>query len=389
MINLEKNICVLGSTGSIGTQTLEVAKELNLNVEALSSFQNINLLEKQIRIFKPKIAAVVDSEKASILKDRVKDTSTKILSGIEGICQAATVYSAETVVTALSGISGLLPTYEAIKSGKNIALANKETLVTGGNLIKKIAKEKNVSILPVDSEHSAIFQCLQGSKDIKKLVLTASGGPFFGKTRKDLENVSLSEALNHPSWSMGKKITVDSATMMNKGFEIIEAAHLFDVSIEDIEVLIHRQSIVHSMVEFQDGSFLAQMSYPSMKMPIQYALTYPNKVKCNAPSLNLTDYKEINFFKPDYEVFESIEICKKSFKDNTCVALNAANEKAVELFLESKIKFIDIVKLVKLELEKFKSYSAKTLEEIISLDKKVKDSTEKDALNLKIKEVKK
>ncbi len=389
MINLKKNICVLGSTGSIGTQTLEVAKELNLNVEALSSFQNIDLLEKQIRIFKPKIAAVANLEKASILKDRVKDTSTKILSGTEGICQAATVSSAETVVTALSGISGLIPTYEAIKSGKNIALANKETLVTGGNLIKKIAKEKNVSILPIDSEHSAIFQCLQGSKDIKKLILTASGGPFFGKTYEDLENVSLSEALNHPSWSMGKKITIDSATMMNKGFEIIEAAHLFDVSVENIEVLIHRQSIVHSMVEFQDGSLLAQMSYPSMKMPIQYALTYPNKVKCNAPSLNLTNYKEISFFEPDYKVFESMEICKKAFKEGNCVALNAANEKAVELFLKSKIKFMDIVKLVKSELEKFKSCNPNTLEEIISLDKKVKSSTEKDALNLKIREAKK
>ncbi len=387
MIKLEKNISVLGSTGSIGTQTLEVAKELEIKVHALTANENIDLLEEQIRTFRPEIAAVANEEKAKILKEKVKDTSTKILAGEEGICQAATDKNAGTVVAALCGISGLVPTSEAIKSGKNIALANKEVLVTGGKIIKKMAKEKGVSLLPVDSEHSAIFQCLQGVRsknDLKKLVLTASGGPFFSKTKNELEKVTLKQALNHPSWSMGKKISVDSATMMNKGFEIIEAAHLFDVSTDNIDVVIHRQSVVHSMIELKDGSVIAQMAVPSMKLPIQYALTFPHHEPCAVESLNLSKFKELTFFEPDYETFESINLCKKAFEEDLCVVLNAANEKAVELFLKEKIKFLDIIKLIKEALEEFKNAEKPTtINEIIGLDKKVKAQTATNAEKLR------
>lgn len=380
MIKLEKNISVLGSTGSIGTQTLEVAKELEIKVHALTANENIDLLEEQIRTFKPEIAAVANEEKAKILKEKVKDTSTKILAGEEGICHAATAKNAGTVVAALCGISGLVPTSEAIKSGKNIALANKEVLVTGGKIIKKMAKEKGISLLPVDSEHSAIFQCLQGVRsknDLKKLILTASGGPFFGKTKDELETVTLKQALNHPSWSMGKKISIDSATMMNKGFEIIEAAHLFDVSTDDIDVIIHRQSVVHSMIELKDGAVIAQMAVPSMKLPIQYALTFPHHEPCAVESLNLSKFKELTFFEPDYETFESINLCKKAFEEDLCVVLNAANEKAVELFLKEKIEFLDIIKLIKNAIEDFKNTKKPTtISEIITLDKKVKKQTE-------------
>lgn len=387
MIKLEKNISVLGSTGSIGTQTLEVAKELEIKVHALTANENIDLLEEQIRTFRPEIAAVANEEKAKILKEKVKDTSTKILAGEEGICQAATDKNAGTVVAALCGISGLVPTSEAIKSGKNIALANKEVLVTGGKIIKKMAKEKGVSLLPVDSEHSAIFQCLQGVRsknDLKKLVLTASGGPFFSKTKNELEKVTLKQALNHPSWSMGKKISVDSATMMNKGFEIIEAAHLFDISTDNIDVVIHRQSVVHSMIELKDGSVIAQMAVPSMKLPIQYALTFPHHEPCAVESLNLSKFKELTFFEPDYETFESINLCKKAFEEDLCVVLNAANEKAVELFLKEKIKFLDIIKLIKEALEEFKNAEKPTtINEIIALDKKVKAQTATNAEKLR------
>ena len=317
----------------------------------------------------------------------MKDTSTKILAGEEGICQAATAKNAGTVVAALCGISGLVPTSEAIKSGKNIALANKEVLVTGGKIIKKMAKEKGVSLLPVDSEHSAIFQCLQGVRsknDLKKLVLTASGGPFFSKTKNELEKVTLKQALNHPSWSMGKKISVDSATMMNKGFEIIEAAHLFDVSTDNIDVVIHRQSVVHSMIELKDGSVIAQMAVPSMKLPIQYALTFPHHEPCAVESLNLSKFKELTFFEPDYETFESINLCKKAFEEDLCVLLNAENEKAVELFLKEKIKFLDIIKLIKEALEEFKNAEKPTtINEIIALDKKVKAQTATNAEKLR------
>ena len=378
---MKKNICVLGSTGSIGTQTLEVAKNLGIKVSSLAVNQNIDLLEKQIRMFKPQVAAVFNDAQALKLKKRVNDTFTKILSGKEGVCEAATVSSAETVVAAMSGISGLLPTVEAIKTGKDIALANKETLVAGGSLVIKLAKEKNVKLFPVDSEHSAIFQCLQGNKNkknIQKLILTASGGPFFGKTLSELKTVSAEEALNHPNWNMGKKISIDSATMMNKGLEIIEAAHLFEVPVENIDVVIHRESIVHSMVEFNDGAVLAQMAVPSMKIPIQYALTYPERVNCSVEGLNLAKFKNLSFFDPDYKAFKAIDICKKAFNknDSACVVINAANEKAVEMFLNREILFTDIVKIVDYALDHFDFPALKSFEEIEIIDKKVKDKIE-------------
>ena len=280
--NRLRSVSVLGSTGSIGTQTLEICKDLDIKVSAISGGKNINLLENQIRLFRPKVAAVRDESLAKILRDRVRDVSTKILSDQDGICEVATNRDSDIVVSAISGVAGLIPTVEAIKAGKNIALANKEVLVTGGKLVTDLAKQKKVQILPVDSEHSAIFQCLKSSsskKDVKKLILTASGGPFFNKNITNFEHITPEEALQHPNWSMGKKITIDSATMINKGLEIIEAAHLFDFDIENIDVIVHKESIVHSMIEFQDGSIMAQMAVPDMKIPIQYALTYPEHIQ--------------------------------------------------------------------------------------------------------------
>lgn len=379
MFKITNSICILGSTGSIGTQALKVAKKLNITIDSLSCEKNIDILENQIREFKPKVACVNNKEKAQELKERIKDTKTKILVGKSGICEMINESKAETLLNALCGISGLIPTKEAINSGKNIALANKETLVVAGKIIKNLAKSKNVSILPVDSEHSAIFKCLQSiqsKEDLSKIILTASGGPFFRKTKKELLNVTLKDALNHPSWQMGKKITIDSATMMNKGFEIIEAAHLFDVDIDDIEVIIHRESVVHSMIKLKDNSIIAQLATPSMQIPIQYALTFPHHKESNVESLDFFKYKFLSFYEPDYETFEAIDLCKSAFKNNCCTALNASNEKAVELFLNSKIKFLDIIDLVKFAISKFGSETPKSIDDIISLDKKVRIETE-------------
>lgn len=379
MFKITNSICILGSTGSIGTQALKVAKKLNITIDSLSCEKNIDILENQIREFKPKVACVNNKEKAQELKERIKDTKTKILVGKSGICEMINESKAETLLNALCGISGLIPTKEAINSGKNIALANKETLVVAGKIIKNLAKSKNVSILPVDSEHSAIFKCLQSiqsKEDLSKIILTASGGPFFRKTKKELLNVTLKDALNHPSWQMGKKITIDSATMMNKGFEIIEAAHLFDVDIDDIEVIIHRESVVHSMIKLKDNSIIAQLATPSMQIPIQYALTFPHHKESNVESLDFFKYKFLSFYEHDYETFEAIDLCKSAFKNNCCTALNASNEKAVELFLNSKIKFLDIIDLVKFAISKFGSETPKSIDDIISLDKKVRIETE-------------
>ena len=375
---MRKNISVLGSTGSVGTQTLEVARELGAKICALTSNKNISLLEEQIREFKPNIAAVFDETQAKILKKNVKDTDTKILSGMEGLCAAATVQSADLIVTAVSGMIGLKPTLAAINAKKDIALANKETLVVGGNLVMNAAKEKKVKILPVDSEHDAIFQCLEGcrnSKYLKKLILTASGGPFFGKTRDELQNVTLKDALKHPSWNMGAKITIDSATMMNKGLEIIEAVHLFSMPPEKVDVVVHPQSIVHSMIEYIDGSVIAQMGTPSMKTPIQYAITYPERVSSEVSPLNLSKIKNLSFFEPDNKTFETINICREAVKSGTaaCTVINAANEEAVGYFLSGKIKFLDIIDLIKKARDNFKFEKAETLENILSLDKKVRN----------------
>lgn len=371
---MKENLSILGSTGSIGTQTLEVAKALGIKVSAISGNNNIDLLEKQIREFKPKIAAVYNEKKAKILKDAVKDTDTKILSKIDGLCEVASYSESDLVITAVSGMIGLLPTLSAIEAKKDIALANKETLVVAGDYVMNAAKEKNIKILPVDSEHSAIFQCLECCKDknlIKKIILTASGGPFFGKSKKELENVTLDQALNHPSWKMGSKITIDSATMMNKGFEIIEAMHLFGVPEDKIDVVIHPQSIVHSMVEYADNSIIAQMGTPSMKTPIAYAITYPERKDTSVPELNLSKLKNISFFEPDYDAFESIKICKEAVKQGgtSTAIVNAANEEAVRLFLENKIKFTEIISLIKKSQESIQSAQISSVSDILCADK--------------------
>lgn len=379
MIHLKKNLSVLGSTGSIGTQTLSVARDLGIKISSLSANRNISLLEKQIREFKPDVAAVFDEKCAKELKVKVKDTSTKVLSGKSGLCEAACCEAADCVVTAVSGMIGLEPTIAAISAKKDIALANKETLVAGGNLVMNLASENNVKIFPVDSEHSAIFQCFQGhnnKKNISKLILTASGGPFFGKSKKELQTVKIEDALNHPSWSMGAKITIDSATMMNKGLEIIEAVHLFGIPESNIDVVIHRESIVHSMVEMIDGSVIAQMGTPSMKTPIQYALTYPERFKSSVPSLNFSKIKNLSFFEPDNLTFEAMNICREAIRKDSAqpIILNAANEEAVKLFLNGKIKFCEIIDAVKSALNRFKDEEKpNSLNEILSIDKSTRN----------------
>lgn len=375
---MKNNICVLGSTGSIGTQTLEVAKKFKIKVNALAANKNISLLEKQIREFKPSFAAVYNENLAKKLKENIKDTDTKILSGIDGLCKVASLEKTEIVVTAVSGMIGLKPTLCAIKAKKDIALANKETLVVGGDLVINEAKKNNVSILPVDSEHSAIFQCLQScadKKDLKKLILTASGGPFFGKTKEELKNVTIKDALNHPNWKMGTKITIDSATMMNKGLEIIEAMHLFDITLDKIDVIIHPQSIIHSMIEYIDGCILAQMGVPSMKAPISYALTYPHRQNSGVESLNFAKYSNLSFYKPDNKTFEAIKICRKaaSLGGTATTILNAANEETVSLFLNKKIKFLEIIELIKKALTSLSINKISSLKDILETDKKTRE----------------
>ncbi|MBR2578936.1 MAG: 1-deoxy-D-xylulose-5-phosphate reductoisomerase, partial [Clostridia bacterium] len=343
---MQNNIAILGSTGSIGTQTLEVCEEQNIKVRAISANKNIDLLEKQVRKFKPDFVAVFNEQSAKTLKQNIKDTNTKVFSGMSGLCEISSSPKVDTVLTAVSGMIGLEPTLAAIDSKKTIALANKETLVAGGELVMRAAKKNGVQILPVDSEHSAIFQCLGGetcSEFLEKLILTASGGPFFGKTKAELQNVTLEDALNHPNWSMGSKITVDSATMMNKGFEIIEACHLFGLPENKIDVVVHRESIIHSMIEYIDGSVIAQLGVPTMKTPIQYALTYPSRMKTKNEKLNLAKIRNLSFFEPDNDIFEGINICREAAKigGSAPLTVNAANEIAVKLFLDRKIKFLE------------------------------------------------
>lgn len=340
-------IAILGSTGSIGTQTLDVARRLGIKITALSANENVSLLEEQIREFKPQIAAVFSEEKAEELKIKIADTETKVVSGLNGLCEAATAPSADTVVTAVSGMIGLLPTVEAIKADKNIALANKETLVVAGEIIMPLAKKYGVKILPVDSEHSAIFQCLMATRraeDLEKVVLTCSGGPFFGKTRRELSEITPERALKHPTWKMGRKISIDSATLMNKGLELIEAVHLFGVTPSKVEVLIHRESIVHSMIKLKDGAMLAQLSNPDMRLPIEFALTYPYRNPSPTPELDLSEIGSLTFSKPDEKTFTLLPLCRRAIEKGgniPCVA-NAANEEAVGLFLKNRISFTDI-----------------------------------------------
>lgn len=367
-----KNMSILGSTGSIGTQALDVARLRGFRVKALTSNSNIDLLENQIREFKPEFAAVCDEKAARDLKIKVADTSTVVLSGQDGVCEAANI-NVDKVLNSIVGIAGLKPTLAAIDVGNDIALANKETLVAGGELVKKKAAEKKVRIYPVDSEHSAIFQSLQGSpgkKSVKRLILTASGGPFFGKTKDELKDVTVEQALKHPNWSMGAKITIDSATMMNKGLELIEAAWLFDMPADKIDILVHRQSVVHSMVEFVDNSVIAQLGVPDMRVPIQYALTYPDRYESPAAQLRLEDWKNLTFEEPDYNTFTCIDLCKQAITKGGIypAAANAANEAANELFRQGKIGFLDIADMVSYALENTAFSDCDSLEKILLVD---------------------
>ena len=368
-----KNISILGSTGSIGTQALDVVDKLNLNVVALTASKNIELLEEQVRKYKPQLAVVFDEEKAKFFKDNIKDTDTLVLSGMDGLTAAATVESAELVLNSVVGMVGLKPTIAAANAKKDIALANKETLVAGGKLVTDAVKNNGVKLLPVDSEHSAIFQCLQGipnSKCLKKLILTASGGPFFGKTADELKSVTIEQALNHPNWSMGAKITVDSATMMNKGLEIIEASRLFDVTGENIDVVVHRESIIHSMIEYSDNSVIAQLGLPDMRIPIQYAVTYPERYPSPVGELNLSQIGKLTFFEPDYDTFKCLNACKKALSmGGTATAIaNGANEEANMLFRQGKISFLDIGELVSGAVDSIKNFEPKTVEDVLSAD---------------------
>lgn len=368
-----KTVCVLGSTGSIGVQSLDVIERHGLKVSALAAKSNAELLIKQAKKFKPKLVVIYDKEKGAEVKDGLFGTGIKVVCGMDGLCEAASLSDTEIVLNAVVGMVGLLPTLAAIEAGKDIALANKETLVAGGMLVTDAAEKKNVKIYPVDSEHSAIFQSLQSGmrKDLKKIILTASGGPFFGKTRKELENVTACDALKHPNWNMGAKITVDSATMMNKGLEFIEAMWLFRVSPDQIEIVIHRQSVVHSAVEFDDGSVIAAMSVPDMRIPIQYALLYPERPVSSVKPLSLTDYGTLSFEKPDYETFDCLKTCIKAaeFADTTAPAIaNAANEAAVAEFLKGSIGFLDIGKLVSGAVENIVPCKVKSVDNIISHD---------------------
>lgn len=369
-----KNISILGSTGSIGTQALDVVDKLNLNVVALTASTNIELLEQQVRKYKPQLAVVFDEEKAKFFKDNIKDTDTLVLSGMDGLVSAATIESAELVLNSVVGMVGLKPTIAAANAKKDIALANKETLVAGGKLVTDAVKNNGVKLLPVDSEHSAIFQCLQGipnSKCLKKLILTASGGPFFGKTADELKSVTIEQALNHPNWSMGAKITVDSATMMNKGLEIIEASRLFDVTGENIDVVVHRESIIHSMIEYSDNSVIAQLGLPDMRIPIQYAVTYPERYPSPVGELNLSQIGKLTFFEPDYDTFKCLNACKKALSmGGTATAIaNGANEEANMLFRQGKISFLDIGELVSGAVDSIRNFEPRTVEDVLSADK--------------------
>lgn len=367
-----KNISILGSTGSIGTQTLEVADITNeYKISALTAHKNVSLMEEQIRKYKPVVVCMTDENSAKDLKVRVKDTNTKVLSGIDGVCECASLSEVETVVTAIVGIAGLKPTMSAIKAGKRIALANKETLVTAGNIVMNAAKENNVEILPVDSEHSAIFQSISNqNKFLKKIIITASGGPFFGKKRSELSDVTPQMALKHPNWSMGAKITIDSATLVNKGLEIIEAMHLFNIPVEQIQPIVHRESIIHSMVEFCDGSVIAQLGVPDMKLPISYALSYPERTVPVSNELDLVSVGKLSFYDIDNEAFPSVNLAKKAANAGgvMCAVYNGANEAAVELFLNNKCRFTDITELIEKAMDKCPEVKTPTLEDIFMAD---------------------
>ena len=346
-----QTLSLLGSTGSIGTQALDIIRRLGIQVKALAAYRNIERLEQQIREFQPEFAAVYDVALAKELKLRVADCSTRIGAGMDGLLEAAVLPGSEMMFNSVVGMVGLLPTLEAIQAKKKIALANKETLVAGGALVMEAAKKQGVPVYPVDSEHSAVFQCIQGCperKALKKLILTASGGPFFGRTKEELRGVTVEQALNHPNWSMGAKITIDSATMMNKGLELIEAVWLFSMPPERVDIVVHRESVVHSLIEFADHSVIAQMGVPDMRIPIQYALTYPERHVSPVEQLSLAAFGALHFAEPDYEAFPLIQVCRRAILRGGVypAVANAANEEANRLFREGKLRFLEIGELV-------------------------------------------
>ena len=373
-----KGIALLGSTGSIGTQSLDVCRMHGYRVVCLTANRRVDLMETQIREFRPDLVSMMDPVAADDLRTRVADTGTKVLSGMDGLIECATYSGADTVLNAVVGMVGLQPTLAAIQAKKTLALANKETLVAGGHLVTNTAKAYGVDILPVDSEHSAIFQCLQGSPAkgaVKKLILTASGGPFFGKTLAELENVTSADALKHPNWDMGAKITIDSATMMNKGLEFIEAKWLFDMPIDAIDIVVHRESVVHSAIVFQDNSVIAQLGVPDMRIPIQYALTYPQRLPSPVQELSLVDYGKLTFYAPDYDTFRCINVCKDAIAAGGLrpAAANGANEESVRLFLNGKIKFTDIAVLNRAAMEACPQVADYTLDDVLQADRAARD----------------
>jgi len=368
-----KKINLLGSTGSIGVQTLDVARARGYKIESLAAFSNVDIIEKQIREFKPAYAALVDEKAAADLKVRVADLPVKVYSGLEGVSFCGAEAEGEITLNSVVGMAGLKPTLGAVNAGKIIALANKETLVAGGKLVTDAAKKNNVPLLPVDSEHSAIFQCLLGAprnSALKRIILTASGGPFFGKTRAELEKVTLADALKHPSWSMGQKITIDSATMFNKGLELIEAVWLFDVSPDMIDIVVHRESIVHSLIEYDDNSVIAQLGHPDMRLPIQFAITYPDRFPSPEKQLDLWEVGNLSFYKPDYENFPCMDICRNAIKKGGLIpaAVNCANEEANLLFRQGKISFLQIPEFISKAAEYAPDKPDYTLQDVLDTD---------------------
>lgn len=374
-----KRIALLGSTGSIGTQSLDVCRMHGYRVVCLTANRRVDLMETQIREFRPDLVCMMDPVAADDLRTRVADTGTKVLSGMDGLIECATYSGADTVLNAVVGMVGLQPTLAAIQAKKTLALANKETLVAGGHLVTNTAKAYGVDILPVDSEHSAIFQCLQGSPEkgaVKKLILTASGGPFFGKTLAELENVTAADALKHPNWDMGAKITIDSATMMNKGLEFIEAMHLYQVPPEKISIVIHRESIIHSLVEYCDNGMIAQLGAPDMRLPIQYALTWPRRTAGPADPLDLCSCGPLTFAQPDLDTFRCLDLALKAARTGGTAGaiLNGANEAAVALFLEDRIGFLEIADRVALALDRVPVIQEPSMTQILEADQAAREA---------------
>lgn len=374
-----RSLVILGSTGSIGTQALEVAQQAGYRIVGLAAARQVDLLEQQIRQFRPSVAAMFDEQAAADLRTRVADLPVRVLSGMDGLCELAALPEADMVLNSVVGMVGLRPTLSAVAAGKDVALANKETLVAGGAFVMDAVAKAGVRLLPVDSEHSAIFQCLQGcppERRIQRLILTASGGPFFGRSAADLANVTLTDALNHPNWSMGQKITIDSATMMNKGLELIEASWLFAMPPDKIDIVVHRESIIHSLVEYDDNAVLAQLGAPDMRVPIQYALTYPDRLPCPVKQLRLEDWNKLTFYAPDDEAFPAMNLARRALTMGGLypAALNAANEVAVGAFIAGEIGFTDITRLAAAALEQSLP-SPTSVEEVFAADALVREQT--------------